>query len=185
MNAARSTLTLISLRRTHFNPRKKGRRSKGEEHEKRGGKGGGHWPPMNHLKDNWMKEIEEMVTDDLPPLEDPNDDAGEDVDPDQVDDLTSPELLDMSPADPNAFSCTGSNFNNSPIDIDCSPMFIGDMEMNMNIPNVNFTDMMLHCEGDLMSQAASLYSGSDMFTNANQAYLHHAVGYKPIMNGPM
>ncbi|KAL2134395.1 hypothetical protein VTI74DRAFT_314 [Chaetomium olivicolor] len=49
------------LRRTHFNvkPRrgaaKTGQNKAEEEKEKRGGKGGGDWPPMEELK-HWMKE---------------------------------------------------------------------------------------------------------------------------------
>ncbi|KAF2836556.1 hypothetical protein M501DRAFT_247709 [Patellaria atrata CBS 101060] len=47
------------LRRTHFNPRKRGRKSKNEE--RRGGKGGGDHPPMDTLKNIWIKEVEETV----------------------------------------------------------------------------------------------------------------------------
>ncbi|KAF2460024.1 hypothetical protein BDY21DRAFT_361889 [Lineolata rhizophorae] len=47
------------LRRAHFNPRKRGRKAKGDE--KRGGKAGGDWPPMEVLKGRWMKEVEEEV----------------------------------------------------------------------------------------------------------------------------
>jgi len=43
------------LRRAHFNPRKRGRKAKGGE--KRGGKGGGDWPPMEELKQHWIKEV--------------------------------------------------------------------------------------------------------------------------------
>lgn len=53
------------LRRAHFKPktRNRGRGSKVEEKlEKRGGKGGGDWPPMPELK-RWMKEVYEHVTD--------------------------------------------------------------------------------------------------------------------------
>merc|ERR1711881_369149 len=32
--------------------------------KKRGGKGGGNWPPMEDLKESWMREIEEIVPDD-------------------------------------------------------------------------------------------------------------------------
>jgi hypothetical protein len=60
-------LTLHSLRRAHFNPRKRGRKAKTEA-EKRGGKGGGDWPPMQTLKENWMREIEEVVNDQSQPL---------------------------------------------------------------------------------------------------------------------
>ncbi|TVY36628.1 hypothetical protein LSUB1_G004651 [Lachnellula subtilissima] len=52
------------LRRTHFKPKAKGARknSKGDDGEKRGGKGGGDWPPMSELK-HWMREVEEPATD--------------------------------------------------------------------------------------------------------------------------
>lgn len=49
------------LRRAHFNPRKRGRKSKGEE--KRGGKAGGDQPPMEYLKQHWMKEVEDIMPD--------------------------------------------------------------------------------------------------------------------------
>jgi hypothetical protein len=44
------------LRRAHFHPRKRGR--KGKNDEKRGGIGGGDHPPMEHLKQHWIKEVE-------------------------------------------------------------------------------------------------------------------------------
>lgn len=53
------------LRRTHFNPRKRGRGAKGKNEEKRGGKGGGDHPSMEVLK-MWMKEVEEVVPDNMP-----------------------------------------------------------------------------------------------------------------------
>jgi len=53
------------LRRTHFNPRKRGRGAKGKNEEKRGGKGGGDHPSMDVLK-MWMKEVEEVVLDNMP-----------------------------------------------------------------------------------------------------------------------
>ncbi|KAF4628008.1 hypothetical protein G7Y89_g10144 [Cudoniella acicularis] len=51
------------LRRTHFKPKAKGRNksTKVDDIEKRGGKGGGDWPPMSELK-YWMKEVEEPAT---------------------------------------------------------------------------------------------------------------------------
>ncbi|KAE8443920.1 hypothetical protein EG329_001230 [Mollisiaceae sp. DMI_Dod_QoI] len=50
------------LRRAHFKPKAKGRakNNKGDDVEKRGGKGGGDWPPMSELK-CWMKEVEEQA----------------------------------------------------------------------------------------------------------------------------
>ena len=52
------------LRRTHFNKRQKGRKGKGKTEEKRGGKGGGEYPPMDVLK-MWMKEIDEFVPENM------------------------------------------------------------------------------------------------------------------------
>ncbi|KAK5681171.1 hypothetical protein LTS10_006933 [Elasticomyces elasticus] len=47
------------LRRAHFNPRKRGRKAKGEQRESRAGKAGGDWPPIEWLKTNgWLQEIE-------------------------------------------------------------------------------------------------------------------------------
>ncbi|KFY07325.1 hypothetical protein V492_07243 [Pseudogymnoascus sp. VKM F-4246] len=49
------------LRRAHFVPKTRGRNKSGkadEKAEKRGGKGGGDWPPMKELK-RWMKEVYE------------------------------------------------------------------------------------------------------------------------------
>ena len=58
------------LRRLHFDPRQKGRRTKGQPQQKRGGQGGGKHPPMRVLKRDWMRQIEELVPDDAPPLQD-------------------------------------------------------------------------------------------------------------------
>ncbi|EMC93407.1 hypothetical protein BAUCODRAFT_26700 [Baudoinia panamericana UAMH 10762] len=47
------------LRRSHFCPRKRGRKARGEERESRAGKAGGDWPPIEWLKANgWLQEIE-------------------------------------------------------------------------------------------------------------------------------
>lgn len=56
------------LRRAHFKPktRSRGKCAKLEEKsEKRGGKGGGDWPPMLELK-RWMKEVYEQVAESQP-----------------------------------------------------------------------------------------------------------------------
>jgi hypothetical protein len=44
------------LRRTHFHPRKRGK--KGENGEKRGGHGGGDHPRMDYLRQHWIEEVE-------------------------------------------------------------------------------------------------------------------------------
>ena len=48
------------LRRAHFNPKKHRGRGRGKIDEKRGGKGGGDFPPMEELK-RYMEEVEELV----------------------------------------------------------------------------------------------------------------------------
>jgi hypothetical protein len=89
-----------SLRRAHFNPRKRGRKAKSDA-EKRGGKGGGSWPPMEELKEHWIREVEEVVTADMKPL------SKDDEEADQLeidDDFNSP--------DANATSYIGGAFDN-------------------------------------------------------------------------
>ncbi|KAI9865059.1 MAG: hypothetical protein M1830_006060, partial [Pleopsidium flavum] len=66
------------LRRAHFNPRKRGRGAKGKNDEKRGGKGGGDHPSMDILK-MWMKEVEEVVEENMPPRDDSGEDDGETI----------------------------------------------------------------------------------------------------------
>jgi hypothetical protein len=51
------------LRRVHFNARPKGKKGKIPTEERRGGKGGGQWPPMSELK-HWMEEKEEIIISD-------------------------------------------------------------------------------------------------------------------------
>ena len=67
------------LRRVHFNPKKKGSKGKIKPEESRGGKGGGDWPAMDIVKE-WMKEIEETTTPNMPPYDDDEPD-GEDYSP--------------------------------------------------------------------------------------------------------
>ena len=66
------------LRRAHFHPRKRGR--KGKHDEKRGGKGGGDDPPMDILKQKWMKEVEIVApTDDKLVIEHSDDAVSEQI----------------------------------------------------------------------------------------------------------
>lgn len=66
------------LRRAHFHPRKRGR--KGKHDEKRGGKGGGDDPPMDVLKQKWMKEVEIVApTDDELAVEHSDDAVSEQI----------------------------------------------------------------------------------------------------------
>ena len=78
------------LRRTHFNPKQKGRKPRGqpqEPQEKRGGKGGGDHPSMEILK-MWMREEEEFVPGNMPI---PADDL-----PPELDEITMTEFLNSA-----------------------------------------------------------------------------------------
>ncbi|KAM0335097.1 hypothetical protein ACHAQA_000132 [Verticillium albo-atrum] len=51
------------LRRTHFKPKvARGKKTRAEDDEKRGGKGGGDWPSMNELK-SWFEEVQVRIGD--------------------------------------------------------------------------------------------------------------------------
>ena len=78
------------LRRTHFNKRQKGRKGKGKNEEKRGGKGGGEYPAMDVLK-MWMKEIDEFVPENV---------TVEDFEIDDLDPSTITEIFGNSSHDP-------------------------------------------------------------------------------------
>jgi len=56
------------LRRMHFHPHKRGERKMSAAEARRGGKPGDLDPPMDVLKANWLREIEEVVgeTEDSP-----------------------------------------------------------------------------------------------------------------------
>ncbi len=64
------------LRRTHFHPRKRGK--KGKNDEKRGGIGGGDDPPMDILKQHWIREVEVTNT---PGLQSPDSDSEDMAEP--------------------------------------------------------------------------------------------------------
>jgi hypothetical protein len=114
------------LRRTHFKPKAKGGRksSKGDDGEKRGGKGGGDWPPMSELK-FWMKEVEEPATE--YPLTQSQEDEAE---------LSDNEMNDSNFDDQNfqpqtiSSQLESNNFNDTFID-DSSPI----LNMYPSAPN--------------------------------------------------
>jgi hypothetical protein len=95
------TTNQASLRRAHFNPRKRGRKAKSDA-EKRGGKGGGSWPPMEDLKEHWIREVEEVVTADTKPL------VKDDDETDQMD-----QDDDFGSSDATATSYIGGACDNS------------------------------------------------------------------------
>ncbi|KAH8670280.1 hypothetical protein BGZ60DRAFT_32153 [Tricladium varicosporioides] len=80
------------LRRAHFKPKAKGRNksTKIEDNDKRGGKGGGDWPPMSELK-HWMKEVEEPATDYNASPAKQQEEIDNESDNEQLDDTTATE----------------------------------------------------------------------------------------------
>jgi hypothetical protein len=58
------------LRRMHFHPHKRGERKMTAAEARRGGKPGDLDPPMDVLKTNWLREVDEIIGDDNEPLSD-------------------------------------------------------------------------------------------------------------------
>jgi hypothetical protein len=58
------------LRRMHFHPHKRGERKMTAAEARRGGKPGDLDPPMEVLKTNWLREVDEVIGDDNEPLSD-------------------------------------------------------------------------------------------------------------------
>jgi hypothetical protein len=58
------------LRRMHFHPHKRGERKMTAAEARRGGKPGDLDPPMEVLKTNWLREVDEIIADDNEPLSD-------------------------------------------------------------------------------------------------------------------
>lgn len=71
------------LRRIHFNPREKGKKSD-KPTKARGGDGGGDFPPMDTLK-QWMEEIDVPVTKNMPLSDDNENDSDAYLDADSLD----------------------------------------------------------------------------------------------------
>jgi len=147
------------LRRAHFKPKKPTRtksNAKVEDGEKRGGKGGGDWPPMTELK-YWMKEVEEQVTQ-LTEEEQAQQDAA---------DASDDENLDMTFDDAlfpqQSSSLSGSSFDNSLAD--ASPIHLYPTPVNTNI--YGMTNMPLDLTG-AGSQGHCMDSQS-MYTPSSQS----------------
>jgi hypothetical protein len=58
------------LRRMHFHPHKRGERKMTAAEARRGGKPGDLDPPMEILKTNWLREVDEIIGDDNEPFSD-------------------------------------------------------------------------------------------------------------------
>ncbi|KAI8938027.1 hypothetical protein NX059_005701 [Plenodomus lindquistii] len=57
------------LRRMHFHPHKRGERKMTAAEARRGGKPGDLDPPMDILKANWLREVDEILGDDNEPID--------------------------------------------------------------------------------------------------------------------
>ncbi|EKD20820.1 key lime pathogenicity protein [Drepanopeziza brunnea f. sp. 'multigermtubi' MB_m1] len=139
------------LRRAHFNPKTKGRsknQPKSDDTNKRGGKGGGDYPPMSELK-FWMKEVEEKVTECLTDAQQEAADASDDETPDNSIDETTYSRQPMQALNSNfifddAFLVDTSPIANlypSSLDINSSDIF-GMQTMPLDLPG---TAQQTHC----------------------------------------
>jgi hypothetical protein len=145
------------LRRAHFKPKKPQRtksNAKVDDGEKRGGKGGGDWPPMSELK-YWMKEVEEQVTDcALTEEELAQEDAANASDDENIDN-TFEDALYSQPT-----SSSGTTFDHS--FADPSPIHLYPTAINTNI--YGMTNMPLDLSGSgsqgLCMDTQSMYTPS-------------------------
>ena len=138
------------LRRVHFNPKQKGnRKGKSKPAESRGGKGGGDYPSMEICK-LWMTEVEELVTPDMLPLDD--NEQEEEMKPTTLDDLLRSQS-DCSQVDFPATAYAPS----SKIDIGATTRQSSAVAAPLSLPALNQNpahgSMSLHLSPPLLSQA--------------------------------
>ena len=108
---------------------------------------------MNDLKDNWMREVEEVVPDDESSLEDDLEHG--DIESDQIDDCPTQDHSSLSPVDCNAFNHAGAGFSVSPMLADFSASFPGEY--------TNFPDpLALHSAGVINISDGS-YDGAQAY----------------------
>ena len=88
------------LRRIHFNPKQKGRKGKGKPDEHRGGKGGGDFPSIDIVKE-WMREIDEVVPENMPPYNDDELDINSVAMNQLVNEFEAPKMLSSYSEAPN------------------------------------------------------------------------------------
>ncbi|KAF1365805.1 hypothetical protein EJ07DRAFT_94056 [Lizonia empirigonia] len=81
------------LRRMHFHPHKRGERKMTAAEARKGGKATDLDPPMDVLKTNWLREVDEFVDGDDSPMDDVRSDS-----------LTSPPSLPQPPPQPQSTS---------------------------------------------------------------------------------
>ncbi|OTA51981.1 hypothetical protein K449DRAFT_441060 [Hypoxylon sp. EC38] len=164
------------LRRTHFKEKPSRQKNKGNgnnrgDEDKRGGKGGGDWPPMSELK-NWMKEI--YVNKNEP---DDDDDGEEDLGHSMVDAESS--AMESYPSEFNITHKVPSNmfaevdYSNLVVNTDVAyingmPLSSADFNFNAMSPSTmspNFaSDLSAITPQDHMAQFSSTLSSSATVT---------------------
>jgi len=158
------------LRRTHFKPKAKGARksSKSDDGEKRGGKGGGDWPPMSELK-YWMKEVEEPATE-YPLTQSQEDEA--DLSDDEMNDSNFEEQIFHRQTIPSQLE--SNNFNH-PFIADSSPILNvypsapNDIYSMQNMP-LNLPTQQSSCIDTSMYSQNSFHNFSPNLTNDPMAF---------------
>lgn len=178
------------LRRAHFVPKPRGRSKStkvDDKSEKRGGKGGGDWPPMAELK-RWMKEVYEKVVDNQQ-QQDEEDDEEEFVGNCDDESLTTA----VNAAD---VSIAAANFDQQPLSADISmidafaaapPTFATQSMQNM--PNMSYDALlaqgidcsMLYDPNQTSFESASGLMNDNMaFINSNFTFEDQSLGHELI-----
>jgi hypothetical protein len=148
------TRFIYSLRRAHFKPRKRGRKAK-TEGEKRGGKGGGDWPPMQELKENWLREVEEFVTTETQLLTtESNTDDDEQFDNETDLNVTTATVSSSLPDD-FAFDTSSAFVENMPL---TSSFGSNADQVNFEYDTAGIGAFDMSVTSDLLSQATGLYT---------------------------
>ncbi|RDI89339.1 hypothetical protein Vi05172_g477 [Venturia inaequalis] len=140
----------------HFNPRKRGRKAKSDA-EKRGGKGGGSWPPMDELKEHWIREVEEVVPPDAKPLS-KDDEEADQPDSDNDDELDSPGT--------NATSLICGAFDNNIADAAVQQVSFDFMQLDNSHSNpVDTTDLVNFNSSPFASALEMPFTGYDVMSH--------------------
>jgi hypothetical protein len=140
------------LRRAHFRPKAKGRKSsKVDDANKRGGKAGGDWPPMSELK-HWMMEVEEPAVDYEPTSSQREEAEISDDDDDDFDEVSSSI----------AGGAMGNNFDHSPYipDLSFNPY---SSPSNSDLLSMNGMPYLDHSQPSQQSIDSSIAGGQNSF----------------------
>lgn len=146
------------LRRAHFVPktRSRGKSNRAEnKSEKRGGKGGGDWPPMSELK-RWMKEVYEIA--DTAQQAEEEDSADEDLHGDLDEESSNMPAYNGIAFDQTIFYANDAQMLDYSPAVSCVQNLNVDMNMQMGM-NVQF-EHPLHQQG---------FEPSMMFTPSQQS----------------